>query len=214
MKSQELAHIIAAVFILAIVSGFSFAFKSDLQNLLLAFIFSIIIIALSILAKKLTAYLLDADVEHEIWHMKNFGFSKDLQLKKPIPTGIIFPLIITAFSLGSAKFLPLLTYETRALKHRAAKRFGFYSFKEMTDWHNAVIGASGIIVVLILSLITYFSPFPALEYFSKISVYYAFWNLLPISKLDGAQIFFGSRILWTVLFSIAVIGAFLALIAI
>ena len=211
MKSQELAHIITAILVLAIVSGFTFVFKSDLQNLLLALVFSIVIIALSVLAKKITAYLLDADVEHELWEMKNFGFSKDFQLKKPIPAGIIFPLVITIFSLGSAKFLPLLTYETRALKHRAAKRFGFYSFTEMTDWHNAIIGASGIIVVLILSIITYLSPLSYLEYFSKIAVYYAFWNLLPISKLDGTQIFFGSRILWSVLAAITLVITFLAL---
>lgn len=210
MKTSELSHILAAILLLTIISGFTFAFQAQWKNLGIAFTFSIIIITLSILAKKITARLLDSDVEHEIWQMKYFGFHRTFHLKKPIPTGIIFPLIVTIFSLGVLKFSPLLTYETRALKYRASKRFGYYSFTEMTEWHNAIIGAAGIIILLILTLVTYLLPYN-LEYLSKLSLYYAFWNLLPISKLDGSQIFFGSRILWSVLASITAIATMIAI---
>ena len=213
MKYSEILHILTAILILTIVSGFSLAFKSDWQGLLLAFIFSFIIIFISILAKKISAHLLDSDIEHEIWQMKHFGFSSKSQFKKPIIVGIIFPLITTILSLGTLKFSALLTYETRALKHRAAKRFGYYSFTEMTDWHNALIGTAGILALLILTLITYLLPYN-LVYLSKLSLYYAFWNLLPISKLDGTQILFGSRTLWSILALITATATILALITV
>ena len=210
MKYSEFSHVAAAIMILTIISGFTFAFKAQWNNLALSFAFSIIIITLSVLTKKIIANLLDADIEQEIWQMKNFGFTPEFQFKKPMPAGIIFPLILTLFSLGTLKFSALLTYEARALKHRAAKRFGYYSFTEMTDWHHALIGASGIVILLLLSLIVYLLPYN-LGYLAKLSIYYALSNLIPISKLDGSQIFFGSRILWTALATITLIATFLAI---
>jgi Zn-dependent protease len=211
MGNSEFSHILAAIIILTIISGFTFVLQQQWQTLTIIFAFCVIIISVSILSKKITAHLLDADVEHEIWLMKNFGFKKSLQSKKPIPAGLIIPIILSLFSLGIIKFMAVLTYETRALKHRAAKRFGAYSYTEMTDWHNAIIGASGIIFILLLSLMTYLLPFQNIEILSKLAAFYAFVNILPISKLDGTQIFFGSRILWAVLFSISTIFTLLAI---
>jgi ERCC4-related helicase len=202
MKHSEFSHVVVAILILTIVSGISFVPESQWEKIGLAFLFSTLVISLSILAKKATAHLLDSDVEHEIWQMRNFSLSKVNRSGKSIPAGVIFPLIFTLFSLSAIKFSALLTYESRALKHRAAKRFGFYSFAEMTEWHNALIGASGIIILLFLTLVTYILPYDNLGSLAKISLYYAFWNLLPISKLDGSQIYFGSRILWSILASI------------
>lgn len=210
MKQSEFSHILSAIIILTIIASFSSLLKAEWQIIPIILVFSIIIIAIHVFTKKLTAYLLDSNVEHEIWQMQNFGFKKSYQLKKPIPAGIIFPLVVTILSLGTIIFSPILTYETRALKHRASKRFGFYSFREMTDWHNALIGASSIFALILLTIISYLLPYN-LETLSKLSIYYAFWNLLPISKLDGTQIFFGSRVLWTILTTIVVIAVFLAL---
>ena len=212
MKTSEFYHILAAILVLWVVSAISFAIDLEWDKVAYTFLFSALIISVSVISKKITANLLDADVEHEILEFYRFGFYPSYHLSKPIPLGIILPLIASVFSLGSLKVMTLLTYEARALKYRAAKRFGFYSFKEMTDWHHAVIGASGILFVLLLSMLAYLLPLPNLEYLAKLSAFYAFWNMLPLSKLDGSQIFFGSRILWTVLFSIATIFSILAVI--
>jgi hypothetical protein len=67
----------------------------------------------------------------------------------------------------------------------------------MTDWHNALIGAAGIVAVLILSIISYLIPWS--DSLWRLSAYYAFWNMIPLSNLDGTQIFFGSRVLWSTL---------------
>lgn len=204
MEFREFKHIIAAIIILTIVGGFSFIIEASWTALAQVFLFAVIIILVAVFAKKLIAYSLDAGVEHTIWQFSRWGYKPHQHLETPVPGGIIFPLFFALFSLGSIKFPALLTYEASALKRRAAKRFGFYSYTEMSDWHNALIGAAGIVAVLIIAIITYFLP-ANFEYLAKMAVYYAFANMIPIAKLDGCQIFFGSRVLYTVLAVITLI---------
>ncbi len=196
MEADEIRDIIIAIIILTAVVSFSSVLSSNYSFIPLALLFSFLIIGINISFKKLIAYSLDADVEHKIWHMERYGYRPAWHLKKPIPAGIIFPLFFSVITLGYFKLMSILTYETRALKHRAAKRYGYYSFTEMTDWHNGLIGAAGVLGVLLLSLFCYLADFEAL---AKLSAFYAFFSMIPFSNLDGNQIFFGSRVLWATL---------------
>ncbi len=208
MKTSELTSILAAIIILTAIFGFSYAIKTQWETISAILLFSIIIILVSVFSKKLIAYMLDSNVEHEIWKVYRYGYKPGWHFNKPISAGIIFPLFFTLFTWGILKFSAILTYETRALKARASKRFGFYSFAEMTDWHNGIIGASGIIAALLVAVIAYFTN---LELLAKMTVFYAFWNLIPVSNLDGTQIFFGSRILYAILAITTIIFTFYAL---
>lgn len=203
MKSSEFTHLISAVLILAIVMSFDSLITANFVSLTFAIIFAFVIIFANVTSKKLTASKLDANVEHSIWQFQRYGFKPHEHYKKPLPFGIIVPLIGTAIFLGLLKISTILTYETSSLKRRAAKRLGQYSFTEMTDFHIALIGASGIITTLAVAFISYWIP--GLELLTKSATYYAFWNLIPFSKLDGAQIYFGSRTLWTSLAIITLI---------
>ena len=194
MKDAEILHIILAIIILAIVLGFQSIIDLNLQETGIVLLFAFNIIGANILVKKWMASYLDAGVEHETWLWSRYGLHPGGHLKKPIPIGIILPIIFTIFSLGTIKLMTLLTYETHALKRRAAKRHGYYSFTEMTEWHNALVGAAGIVIVLLVSFIAYWIP--PISGLSAFAAYYAFWNMIPISKLDGTQIFMGSRLLW------------------
>lgn len=199
MKKQEIIAVLIAIVVLTVVLAFRKVVLGDIPYLGMAFLFALIVVLVNVYAKKIAAYSLDANAEHELWYWQRYGFKPDSKLRDKIPAGAALPLILTVFSLGFVKCMSLLTYETTALKRRASKRFGFYSFTEMTDWHNALIGGTGIAALLALSFLTYWSPFPILEGLWKVCAFYAFWNMIPFSKLDGAQIFFGSRVLWTAL---------------
>jgi Zn-dependent protease len=137
--------------------------------------------------------------------MHRFWFNASDKFNKGIYAGVIIPVFIAIVSLGTIKLMTALTYETRALKRRAAKRFGPYSFTEMTDWHNAVVGAAGIIICLLITFVTYWLPGNYWVDVAKLSTFYAFFNMIPFSKLDGSQIYFGSRVLWSVLAVITLI---------
>lgn len=203
MERREISNIFSAFVVFAVVASFSFMLKAEWNNVLIASLSSIVILAVSIISKKVMAFWLDADVEHEVWKFSRYGWKAHQHLKNEAPAGIIFPLFLSLFSLGFFKFLALLTFEAKASKYRSSKRHGFYSFAEMTDWHNGLIGAAGIVSLLALAILAYFSPSTA--YLSKLAIYYAFCNMLPISKLDGNQIFFGSRILYSILAVITLI---------
>ncbi len=198
MKTEEIFNIIGAIIILTVIIGFVAPLTTTGEAIAKALLFAIIIILANVLVKKVVAYNLDADVEHEIWKVSRYGWKPNHYFKREVPAGIILPLFFALFSLGLFKFMALLTYETRALTQRAAKRFGYYSYTEMTEWHNSLIGAAGIIAVLLVSLISYFSPWSN-EILWRMASFYAFFNMLPLSKLDGTQIFFGSRVLWSAL---------------
>jgi len=202
MRTKEFWHILAAVIILTAVMSFESLLKQRFSLIAEIFLFSVIVLGLNIVFKKFVAYLLDSDVEHKTWALSRYGWKPHWKLKNPIPIGIILPIFFAIFSLGLLKITSLLTYETQPLKIRAAKRLGFYSFTEMTEWHNALVGAAGIFILLVIAPIAYLLDFSLL---SKIAVFYAFWNLIPLSNLDGSQIFFGSRVLWATLAAITLI---------
>lgn len=213
MKSSEITVIIAAILILTAVIGISFPFVITLQGLLQALLYSAIIILVYVFSKKIIAFALDSDVEHELWKVSRYGPQAGNYFRTPAPAGIILPLFFTVLSLGFFKIMPLLTYETRALSVRASKRFGYYSYTEMSEWHNGLIGAFGIISVLIVSLISYIF-LPANDVLWRMAIYFAFWNMIPVSNLDGTQIFFGSRVLWSTLAIITAIATAYALLLI
>ena len=209
MRNEEIAHVLAGVLTLFIVIVFGFVINGEWESVISGFVFAVVIIGVHVVAKELAAGLLDSGVEHKIWGVYRFGFKEKRHFKNEVPFGVILPLALSILSFGFLKVGSILTYETRALKRRAAKRFGPYSYTEMTDWHNGLIGATGIVALLLLSVVGYFAGF---EYLSKVTAYYVFVNMIPISNLDGTQIFFGNRILWTVLSVVSVIFVGYALI--
>lgn len=205
MDKKEITQIIIAIIALGFVSGFIELISGKTKAFLIIISLSAIIIIINIFAKKITALRLDADVEHEVWKMDRFWLNPGDKLNKSILAGIIIPVFVAIVTLGSIKLMTVMTYETRALKRRAAKRFGPYSFTEMTDFHNALVGAAGIISALLISFITYWLPGEAWGLLARMATFYAFFNMVPFSKLDGSQIYFGSRVLWSVLAVITLI---------
>src|SRR3989344_4074111 len=175
MKEKEITQITIAILVLGFVSGFMELIRGDYKTFSIIVVFGAIIIAANIISKK------------------------------SIMAGVIIPLFVTIITLGGIKLMSILTYETRALKRRAAKRFGPYSFTEMTDYHNALVGAVGIVSSLLITFITYWLPGSYWGIIGRMATFYAFFNLIPFSKLDGSQIYFGSRVLWSVLAVITLI---------
>lgn len=211
MEKKELNHILAAMLILFATTSFLFILKGEWNLVALTAVFSILLISGNILSKKIIANSLDADVEHEIWTVNRYWFKAHQYIEPKIPAGIIFPLFFSIFSLGLFTVPTILTYEATALKRRVAKRFGYYSYIDMSEWHFSLIGAAGIVFCLLFSVILYLLPYN-LEYFAILSTLYAFFNLIPISKLDGAQIFYGSRILYTAVGLLTLLFMFFAFI--
>ncbi len=196
MGSREISHVLIAVIMMFVVSSFSFFLKGNYEAIIGTFVFSFFVVVVPVLAKKAVAFIVDSNVEHEVWSFYHYWIRPQDHFRKERAIGVVLPLALTVLTLGYFKCMTFLTYETRALKYRAAKRFGYYSYSEMTDWHNGLIGAAGVASLFVLIFVSYILGF---EYMTKMAAFYAFFSILPFSKLDGMQIFFGSRIIWSVL---------------
>ena len=161
----------------------------------------LIIILANIFVKKIVGYFLEIKVKTKFWSWYQFGFRKTSHFKSAIPMAWL-PLLLSLLTRGIFWWLAILEFDVEAKTERVSKRHGLYRFTEVTEWHIAWIAAWGIIINLVLAVIAYFAGF---ELFSKLSVFYAVWSVVPLSSLDGSKIFFASRALWITITTIVAI---------
>lgn len=201
---------LGTVFLLTLILGFSIALhtfggEEAWGFLLIAFAGIFLALMINIIIKKITAYYLDTEIEFKTWEFKKWGFKANDKFKKGFPAGLFFPLIfaIILSPLNGFTWLGSMVFDVKAKKYKTAKRHGYYSFSEATENHIGGIAAAGIIANLFFALIFYLVGLPEI---AKINIWFAFFNLIPISNLDGNKIFFGNYILWAVLAVISTIS--------
>jgi hypothetical protein len=194
---------IITIITITIILGFSISLMRTPTLFLYTSLSILIILIINTIAKKISGYYFETEVEVKFWEIQRYGWRPGQHLKKPFPIGAFLPVIIAFLSLGYFKWMASLIFDVKPKIYRAAKRHGLYSFSEMTEYHLGLIAASGILANLIFAIIGYLIGFTE---FAKLNIYYAFFNILPISNLDGNKIFFGSLILWSFLASIILIA--------
>lgn len=203
ITGKEIIGLLLALIILA----FSNSFKGILASNPSIFINSLFIFAIILIiytaSKKLTAYYYETEEETKLWTFQRYGFYEKSYFKNPIPIGVILSFLLSVVTLGYVKWFAVTESEIKTTPARAVKRHDIYSFSEITDYHLAVISAAGIFFCFLLAIVAYFLNFTDL---ARLSVFFACFNLLPLGKLDGSRIFFGSRLLYTVLVLIALIA--------
>jgi hypothetical protein len=189
----------------ALVLGLSFSFFTNSSSIIILSIISfLIIISLNIFAKKITAYFFESNIKTRFWSFYQFWFTQGSHFNKPFPM-IWLPLLVSFLSRGIFLWLAVLEFEITSRVERVSKRHGLYRFSEITEWNMALIAASGVAINLFFAIIGYLISgyVPGAETFARLSIFYAFWSIIPFSSLDGAKILYGSRVLWITLFSIA-----------
>ena len=198
------------LFILTLFIGFSVALhklggEEGTEFLLIAFIGVFLALIINILIKKVTAFYLDTEIEFKVWEFKKWGFRAHDKFKKGFPAGIFFPLIFAVLlaPLNGFLWVGSMVFDVKAKKYKTAKRHGYYSFSEATENHIGGIALAGVIANLLLGLIFYLIGIPEI---AKINIWFAFFNIIPISDLDGNKIFFGNYIAWAVLAIISIIS--------
>lgn len=199
LNLKEISSILAIVLVITLVICLSKGFDLLLYTLLTVFF----VFLVNILAKKIASFYLDSKIEMKIWEIKRYGFKPSRYLKKPLYAGILFPIILSIVSLGNLIWMACLVFDVKPKIYRAAKRHGLYSYSEMTESHIGIIAAVGVITSLVFAVVGYLLGFYE---FSRLSIFLAFFNMIPLSDLDGNKIFFGSVILWSFLAALVLIG--------
>ena len=196
---------ILAILIMSVIFAFAISLIETWNLFLTSLLAVFLVIIINVFAKKISGYYLDSEVEIGLWETDRYGFKPKHAFKKPFPIGAFLPLIskIFLFPLGSFIWMASLVFEVKPKVYRAVKRFGLYSFSEMSEAHIGWIAVSGIVANLLFAIIGYLIGF---NDFARINLYYAFFNMLPISDLDGNKIFFGSLLAWVALATIILIA--------
>lgn len=198
-QKKEILTIIAVAIIISASMSFLESWIAFFETL--AVVFSVVMINIG--AKKISAFYLDSEIEIKIWEVQRYGFKPGDYFKKPFPAGILLPLITSLLTLKHFLWLAAFVFDIKPKIYRAAKRHGLYLFSEISEYHLGLIASAGIAANIIFSIIMYFVGLPE---FARISIYYSFFNILPISDLDGNKIFFGSFVTWSLLVSLILVG--------
>jgi len=211
LKLKEVMQIIIVIILFAFIISFPQILKENNQ-FIEALVFAFIILAVNILAKKITAYYYDSKIEQKILHWRRWGYYKRSQLKKPIPIGILLPFLLVwiSYPTGFIKMLTFLQSEITPTSARVSRRRGgvIQRHLEMTEFHLSVICGIGIVANLVLALVAGIFDYGRL---ARFSVYFCIWNLLPLGQVDGSKILFGSKLLWLLLAVLSVVGLFCAI---
>ena len=204
--SKELISVIISILIASFISFIPIIPSDEPTKIITRIIIFSIIIITSIYVKKIVAKKLSIKITHKLWELSRWGIYKRSYLKKPIPLGLFIPFGLGLFSLGYIKPFLFFQFEAENItkrrrlretgQRRAEKKEAYYINEEDLGYTAAsgfysllIIALIGVIILLIFDL-----KFGA--DLTKLSIYYGAWNLLPIGKLDGSRLFFGTFYGW------------------
>ncbi len=198
ITKKEYIPIIVSIALFSILLAYNKEIFS-LEKIPIYLLISAIIILTSIFAKKITAKKIHVEIEHKIWEFERYGIAKGNHLRYPILIGFFLPALLSFLSGGFIKFLTFMEFTSKELPAKSTKRFGIKRFSTMLEWDDGRIGFFGLVAVMALAIIAKFLiSYSSLPFFelAKYSLYYAAYNAIPFSTLDGMKIFMGSRPLY------------------
>lgn len=194
---------ITSILIITLILGFAVSLVRSVEIFLYSLLAIFLVMLINIFAKKIASFYLDSEIEIKLWEIKQYWYKPGGHFKKPFPLGAFLPIITTALSFGHIIWMACLTFDIKPKIYRAAKRHGLYSFSEITESHMGMMAASGILANLVFAVIGYLLGYTL---FTELNIFYAAFNMIPISSLDGNKIFFGNIIMWSFLAALTLIG--------
>ena len=200
MEIKEYGKEVATIILATIVLAIAVAFK-DSTIFYAATISFLIIFVVNIITKKIVGYIFETDVKTKFWTWYQYGFRSDWHFKKPVPM-LGLPLLLALITKGFFLWLGILEFDVVAKTERVSRRHGLYRFTEVTEHHMAWIAIWGLIANFVFAIAGYIAGF---ELFTKLSIYFLAWSIIPLSGLDGSKILFGGKVKWTIIFTAAII---------
>jgi hypothetical protein len=173
-------------------------------------IISLIVIFTSILAKKITARIIDTNLEISILEFQRYWITRKSYLKKPLPAGILLPILLSFLSAGYVKFLAFFQFSAEALPSKVTKKYGSRRFSTVTEWDYSLICFYSLVAVWLLAIIasllaSKLSPNLPFAELAKYAFYYSLCNLIPLGQLDGLKLLMGSKPLYIFSFILLVL---------
>jgi hypothetical protein len=222
---SEIKYLVIVILVMTLALAFNdgqdtFAFGFWLQNFVAVLLIVTFSFLLHQLAHKIVARMNGFDTEFTWWGLQSKYISKK-SFKSPFrtaraknkeksfprkirifgkevvidsfPIGIIISLIVMLFSNGLVWFLAIGQYN---LLLKKSSRLG-RRYIHVTDYEEAKIALAGPMThVVILMVFSFFNKNGVFDQLIFINALLALFYMLPIHKLDGTKVLFGSRLLW------------------
>lgn len=162
---------------------------------------SLIVLLIHITGHKFIAKKYGCDSIYSVWSFKRVWFWGWAALSYAIYAGIIFPLLVTILSNGQL-YLALTGVSTIIVNK--AYRIG-RKYTRLTDIENAKIALAGPMATILFALIIkiFSNGNEILNQLVFISWVMSISYMIPLPKIDGAEIFMGSQL--TYIFGLAFI---------
>ncbi len=202
---------VGSIILISLILGICLSSLQSLEKLVHSSLLIFSIILINIFAKKIRAYYLETEIEHVSWTVQRFGFKPHQKFPKPIQAGMILPLFLWALTQGAFVWMAALVFDIKGKVYRAAKRHGLYKFSEISEEEIGNIAATGVLANLFIAFLAYLLGFPL---FAKFNIYYAVFNIIPLSDLDGNKIFFAKFEFWCAIAAITLIALLYAVLLI
>lgn len=204
---KEIKALLISILIVALAFGFddkkpSFDAGYWFANLFRMFMVVAIAFLMKEFVRKLVAKTQGFDTEYGLWNVKRYrlkpepavvNFLGKSWIIKSIPAGAILSVLVTLVSKGKLFFVAIGSYD---LIIKKSSRFGKKTF-HITDYDEAKIAVVGPLVnVALMIIFQFFNSRGTFDNFVYINGMIAAFHMIPISSLDGAKIFFGSKIMY------------------
>ncbi|MDP4012692.1 MAG: hypothetical protein Q8R00_03760 [Candidatus Nanoarchaeia archaeon] len=200
-EKSEKHQLVSAIIVLAFVFSVKNItnFWDWIGSFILMFILTGFSLLIKIIAQKKVAIASGARASFELWRIQRLWFSQSKKINKKFISWmsnvwLIVPLLISLFSNGQVPFAAPGTIKvTESPAYRLGKKYSF-----TTEFEVAKIALMGPIANIFLALIikTLFGISGIAGALVFINVAMAISNILPIPKLDGGQVYFGSLLLY------------------
>ncbi len=183
---------VISILLASLVLGFTLSLDSNLSNFSSVFLTIFLVIFVNVLCKEFAAYYYDLKIEHKFWEIQKYGVKAHEHFKRPFPLGAVLPLITWVFSAGYFVWLNILYFDSKPEVYRVAKRRGYYTYSESSEFHEGIVAFAGVVGTVLIGLLGIMIGFPE---FTKLSFFYAFFCSIPLGKLDGNKILFSESVL-------------------
>jgi hypothetical protein len=212
--------IIIIIFEFIIALGFKEGYLILDLNRPQKFLVPILIIFVTVIAKKIAAPYNNIKIEHSGWKIQRFGYYARSYFKKPFPIGVVFPFFMAFFSLSFISPLTFLQCDVeddprkRIQKSRGDQKFRKVHINESDLNLTAFWGFFSLIILSIIGIIinifihSYFKDQYSILNIRELAflpLIYCFWNLVPWENLDGLKVFIANFFTWIFLVILSII---------
>src|SRR3989344_5585798 len=105
---------ITAIIVASLIIGFATSLVTSTKLFIYSTLAIFLVIIVNLVAKKVSGYYLESEVETRLWDVKRYGFATHKYFKRPFPMGAFLPLITTAATLGFVTWTASLVFDVKA----------------------------------------------------------------------------------------------------